>query len=232
MSLTGYFFDTPHSLYGVDWSLRVEVCFYTFFCGILLLSGAFKRAPLVLLYATPFLLLFVGDIPNNSRFDHGYLTAYFIFLLIGISFALRDLNRISSIDLWTYFIFGLCAFLIMHDTVTLAGHPQAFAVYAGVTFAIAWYCKDYFTTNRLVIQISKLTYAYYLFHYWLYPMVLNFILDQAIFPIIISHTLAIAIFTVMMFAAFYIVEDPMYRLGKTIIKKLPQRKAHSEPQST
>lgn len=105
--LIGDFFGTPLALAGVEWTLRVEVCFYLFVFSLkdMKVLGKEKVVIVAMLAITVFLQL-APPFPIKENWHFGYFTLYFPFLFIGSTiFIVEKIKRSSGQVPYSFSIF-------------------------------------------------------------------------------------------------------------------------------
>ena len=96
--LIGDFFQSSHTLAGVEWTLRIEMMFYRFMV-LLKFLGCFnhkKWLPLILL-CSACVLYVLPQISGKDVWIHGYFTLYAPFLLMGALIYLIEVDGANVI---------------------------------------------------------------------------------------------------------------------------------------
>ena len=171
--LIGDFFETPHALGGVEWTLRVEIMFYLFMT-ILKATGILNKTtwlPLVVLTAT-LALYALPQIPGPTIWINGYFTLYAPFLFIGVCIYLMQTQKASAY-LCVAAIIIIAAFFVKTLPVF---HPTwstfNFAIPAICIFVGAWALRSVLPDSGALRLLSSMTYSIYLFHNWLWGFIL------------------------------------------------------------
>ncbi|KTD39102.1 acyltransferase [Legionella nautarum] len=217
--LVGDFFQTPYSLSGVEWTLRVEVLFYLFMFTLryFKIIGQYEYAlPGVLAIAA----LIIGNLPTTPHAEYlaiGYLNIYGPFLFLGAFFWMYENKKVSfaQMSLFTGFIFIQHWHLIA--TINPGWRHVHFAGLAFLIFLAVWTARDKLFFNRLILFISELTYSVYLMHNWLFDHIKQWTIAGGLF----QHNryaliMLIAICAVLVKA----IEKPGIKLGRVLIRRL------------
>lgn len=174
--LVGDLFDTPHALWGVEWTLRVEVCFYLLMAALrgVGLMHRFRRALPWVLVATAITLGKVAPIPSQVVF-RAYLTTYAVFLLLGVVMYLREVGQIG-----VQFLIGFTLLAFYHHYGQLSEFRKDwlaphFAALGYLVFLGAWLWRNPMVAPRSVLMLSELTYSVYLFHNWGFDILRNWL---------------------------------------------------------
>ena len=229
-SLFGDFFKTPNQLGDVDWTLRLEILFYSI-CAIWLLFKnhlrIFRRKEIdwqrraAYLFAL-YLLLNLPIFPKTGFM--GYISIFSFVFLGGIWMALFDLKRVGMLET----IFVVTSSFIAHNYQIGKIRPDlynlgAFSLYAYLAFILLFAFRDRLRPSKTVIQLSSLTYLVYLFHNWLLDMfftwfqLLPFNPDGRI-PLL-SRLISLVIFLGAMLLVHVFFEKPIINFGKKITLK-------------
>lgn len=212
--LLGDFFDAPYTLAGVEWTLRVEICFYLFMVMVRYFMPNGLGGPwfIPLLFGLTVLAATLPAIPSAPFLFNNYLLLAIPFPLVGSAFYLLETRKMSLLE-----------FLIFVSTVLLfcwygSKYDKFFVyedfIYYGTLgigiFALAWKFRSIFSANKLILLLSELTYAIYLFHNWLLE---HFkIITDSIWTAFVLLALAC-------YLAHLFVEKPMFGLGKWLLRK-------------
>lgn len=220
--LIGDFFNTPYALAGVEWTLRVEMMFYgiMFILKALSFMNERKRAlPWI------FLLIIVlanhfAPFPSWNDYTMASYSIAFQFLFLGSVFYLKEKKHVSTGFLVLFA--GIVFYHFFHLTRLYA--PQLlndhYAILALLVFVLIWSFRRDLKPNRIVIMLSNLTYAVYLFH-----ITLHDVWDVAVknyFPAI-SHKAFDIILICLTFIICYVmvqlIEKPFNRIGHSLASK-------------
>jgi peptidoglycan/LPS O-acetylase OafA/YrhL len=220
--LVGDFFDTPYALAGVEWSLRVEVLFYALM-AVLKAVGLFKRPTwtVVALTLTTALLYTVKPFPSFAGWSDGYLTLYGPFLFLGSAIYWFEKRRISARAFVAFAAYILCAYLVVEPKL----HPnwkETNAVVLGIAlFLVVWLKREHVRGNALIVQLSNLTFAVYLFHNWIWgylELVVRW-LNLSLVPGSCQMVILLLTFSWIMYNT---VEKAGIRLGRVILSRAQQ----------
>ncbi len=231
MTLLGDFFNTPYSLLGVEWTLRIEVLFYLY-VGILGAFGVFSNLKILSMVLVSSIggLYLLDPFPSGGWF-FGYLTSHGVFLLLGALFYLAEQKVVRQGML---LIASTCALAVYLHTTELH-HPlnlqHNFAIAGFLLFAVSWLARDFFRRSALVFVISEATYAVYLFHSWLFDFIRGFIIQILSNPL--TADLAVLPFLFgWCFLVSALFEKPFCGVGKKISRAIyalsSLRSAHSD----
>jgi peptidoglycan/LPS O-acetylase OafA/YrhL len=226
-SLFGDFSGTSNQLNNVDWTLRLEILFYTC-CAICLFFSkvlrAFSRATsnwqrrlsyLLLL----FLLLNLPIFPRNGF--TGYISIFSFIFLGGIWIALFDLKKVSKLEtlfvVLSSFIAHIYSIGMIRPDLYLFG---AFSFYGYFTFIFLFVIRHRLGTSKIVLQLSSMTYLVYLFHNWLLDKFFGWFQWLPLGPDgtipLISRLTSLIIFLGVMWLIHVVYEKPIIKLGKKI----------------
>ncbi|KTC85483.1 acyltransferase family protein [Legionella drozanskii] len=216
--LVGDFFQTPCTLGGVEWTLRVEVLFYLFMFVLryFKIIGQHRYAlPWVLIITT----LALGYIPAfpSGALAVGYLNIYGPFLFLGVFFWLYENKQVSfaQMAVFTGFIFIQHWHLI--DTISPYWRHDHFAALAFLIFLAVWTLRDKLFFNRVILFISELTYSVYLLHNWLFDHIKQWTIAGGLF-----HQNRYALMMLLAISAVLVkaIEKPGIKLGRLLIQHL------------
>lgn len=222
--LIGDFFQTPYTLQGVEWTLRVEIFFYLFM-GIArhfnLLHAHKKIFPFIILLSI-LGLGFLAPIPAHSIWSHGYLTIYAPFLLLGTLFYFQENKEISA-----WFLFSSVIFVLAQYYMLISIHQQAwvnshFATFGVLLFFFAWRYRQIFQPYPLVLFLSNLTYSVYLFHNWSWDPIKKVFAKLSI-GIINPDIQALLALLLLCTIMFNWVEKTGIRWGRQVLKKIEEK---------
>lgn len=219
--LIGDFFDSPHTLNGVEWTLRVEILFY----GLMLLLrylnfvGKKEYALALILTLITVLLRFIPQLPGETFPNHGYLNIYGPFLFVGVFFWLYENKKIPLSMLAVFVSFVFIQHWSLIDTILPAWRKAHFAGLAFLLFVAVWSLRDRLYSNGLVLFLSELTYPVYLFHNWLFDYIKQWSLAGGIFH---QNRYALIMLLMISAAAVKLIEKPGVRFGNQLIKYIKQ----------
>lgn len=219
LSLMGDFFGTPHTLSGVEWTLRVEIIFYVFMavikaCGFW--GDAKSRSQVVyFLMCLTVGMSFLPAFPDVNGFARGYFLIYAPFLFIGAGFWLYEAKEIKfwQLILLVGLVFMNCFYLTSKFSPVSLDHH--FAVLGFMLFAAAWRFRERFQNAPIVLLLSNLTYSVYLFHDWLFDLIKNYFM-RAQLSILWANLSTLAVLFVFCFLMHKIFERPANMLGRKL----------------
>lgn len=212
--LVGDFFGTPYALAGVEWTLRVEMAFYL--CMALIKAVGLVHGHRKMLVATFFMALIglwvLGPMPRDLL--TGYLTIYSAFLFLG---AMTYLLERKEIGVYVYLAFLAFVFIGYYEQIYMYQRRWEGVHFAALGYGIfiaAVAGRRRFTSPALVLILSDLTYAVYLFHNWLY---------DRIYKVVNSETAAVVLLFIFCAIVVRFFEKPATRLGGRLGVKLGER---------
>jgi len=218
ISLMGDFFQAPHALAGVEWTLRVEIIFYIL---MFILSFSFllrdKGYLLLSVFSLLSIFLFCFAPFPNAGWSKAYLSMYFPFLLIGSTIYLYEHNRVN--------IYALIGFVLLVFTLCFkltAQYQQNwqqtnFILVGFLVFVFFWSLRNkkfilHPYIDKHVITLSLLTYSVYLFHNFLWTYI-----GQITNTMGLESKYWIVFFLLFWcFVMFKLIEMPMNKVGKKI----------------
>ncbi|MCA0403003.1 MAG: acyltransferase family protein [Proteobacteria bacterium] len=214
--LVGNFFNTPYSLNGVEWTLRIEVFFYIFMylmSHFKILNDKKPFYPWILVFMT----LLLGLLPAMpSEITKAYINLYTPFLFLGSFFFLYEKKRVNL-----QFLIGFCCLIFIQHWQLISYHQPAwriynFAIYAFFIFLALWSMKKHVTNTALTLLISELTYSVYLFHNWLF----DYIKDLNIFGLSFHKSkYALGLLLLICFFMTKFVEKPGIKMGRKLLRR-------------
>jgi peptidoglycan/LPS O-acetylase OafA/YrhL len=214
--LIGDFFQTPHTLASVEWTLRIEVMFYVYM-GLLKGLGVFnkqKRLPWIM-FGSACVLYLLPQIPGKEIWNHGYFTIYAPFLLMGSLIYLietRAANRyvcVAAIGLM------FLAFTLLLSRLHPAWSQSHFAILALGIFSAGWLFGSILPDGRFLRTASDLTYSVYLFHNWLWLYLSILVEDRGLKSV--SPNLQVFVLLILV---CYVVHKTVERQGIWLGKKV------------
>lgn len=210
--LLGDFFSLPYALSEVEWTLRIEVCFY-----VLAAAARFVRpldlssALLVLYCAVIFALQWFGPFPRNLPLFVGYITLYMPFLFAGSCIYLFEKNIQKTLCV-VLILYIIGSYLILLPKINPYFMNSNFAIYAMVIFLFAWKRRASLKSVAVVTLFAELTYSVYLFHKWSWDHIDRFFVNSR--PGVFLDKLKITLVLLVICALVYmLVERPFIRLG-------------------
>lgn len=211
MSLLGDFFNTPHSLAGVEWTLRIEIIFYAFMALVSFLRIQNKGYILVLLFIVfTIFLKKIAPVPNGLMI--GYFTIFFPFLFLGSVIYLFEKKKINFITMALFVIFIFENYFSMVNEFHKNRLDSNFAIVGFFIFILVWLLRNNLSNikiNSYIILISSLTYSIYLFHNYLWDYIgLFFNTGNKLFIFLIL--------LIFCFIVTKLIENPMNKVGKIL----------------
>lgn len=219
--LLGDFANVPYALAGVEWTLRIEVLFYVFM-GLLRAMGLMERFRGALPWALVGAVLALGiapPFPSGGELFTAYLTLYGPFLLVGVAFRLKETGDVGGAFLVGFTVLVFCQYFTLIDRYQSFWKAAHFAGLAFLLFATCWGFRRHIVATPLVLFVSDLTYAVYLFHNWVYELVIETFGATAVRPEVVG---LVGLFVVCVLAN-RCVEKPGVRVGRAVLKRLPRR---------
>lgn len=214
--LIGDYMGIDNGLAGVEWTLRLEVSFYI----IMYVLTVLKIIPLYQKYL-PIAFLFImlllyktNPIPNFG-WSIAYFNIYLPFLFCGSLFYLYEIKAIKASTLFLFLLIVFCYYFKMIAKYQSGWLNADFAFFAFIIFAMSWYWRDKFVMTPLVLLLSDLTFAVYLFHNWLYDYFLKLVGDFK-YPI----TASLVLLFLFCYGCVKFIEKPGVKLGRMATKKL------------
>ena len=226
--LMGDFFGTPLALTGVEWTLRVEVCFY--FYMALLRHFAILQKPktaVTIFFTTAMVMFLAPQFPVTTEFSHGYLSTYGVFLLVGACFYLYEKNK----EIRNLCVFATLSMLALFLFMISKNHPawmnSNYGIFALVIFGAGWVLRDRMQYGPIIGIASNLTYAIYLFHKWMWDYIQIVVAKIGI----VAIPQSLQIFTILVIMCYLLhisVEKYGLELGKKTLKLFRSRKTSLE----
>lgn len=217
--LIGDLFGTPYALRGVEWTLRVELVFYLYIASLHCLRPSEHRDKVFfgLFVVTVLVLGWLPALPDANEWRRGYLSIYAPMLLLGAVVYLVEQKAIK----WPAGV--LFAGLVLYQSyrLTISYQPRwldaHFSLLALFVFGLLWGCRHRLATAPLILFLSELTYAIYLFHNWVFDYIRH-VLRRFEVPVIHPDWLVLAVLLVLSYAAARYIEKPGIRLGRRLLK--------------
>ncbi|MBB5608022.1 MULTISPECIES: acyltransferase [unclassified Janthinobacterium] len=225
LSLLGDWLQAPYALAGVEWTLRIEIVFYLLMAALKsvgLLNRFRPLLPWVLLGAS-FGLSMINPIPSFGGVFIAYFTIYAPILFIGVFYYMFEKKEIPLLLLLfftaaiLYQYFGQIA---LYWPTWLGSHFISIAV---AIFSAAWLYRARLKPSPVVLLLSNLTFAVYLFHNWAWnPIKMVFAkLSINVLPPDIQALFGLFILSYLMHK---IVEKGGVKLGQRLLQRLGQRR--------
>lgn len=224
-SLFGFFNDTPLALAGVEWTLRVEIMFYTvIFIGKCIFKGSFCEKYLYPILLISILLpLFLKPFPGSHfGFGFGYVNLFWGFLSLGSAFYFYDKGKISGKD-----VAFLCA---LHQVIFWFQLPflsrwlihSHFSSFGILLFLISIKYQKLFSTKYKIIKLlSSLSYLIYLSHNWMWQRIprLGLSFPEGYKGLLIFDLYRFIVLIFLCFVIHIIVEKPLIKIGRKYSSK-------------
>jgi len=218
--LLGDFFGTPWTLGGVEWSLRLEIIFYVYMAILRWLNifQLHKKFLPYILSATSILLILSPPFPHWNYYTNGSLNIYAPFFLLGAIFYLTATKAASRY----YLLVSIVLVMYQYFTAMTAYQPMwigtQFAMLALLIFSTAWMFRKYFIKTSLIVFLSELTYATYLFHAWLYNYLERLVINYSLLTNYVDIQALLLLLTICILTVRWI-EKPGVKFGNRLIKK-------------
>ncbi len=220
MSLMGDFFETPHALKGVEWTLRIEVLFYVAmavlkFAGFI--NGRFTPALPYVLAGIVLFLFAMTPFPGRWAWSFAYVNLYAPFLFLGAFYFLVEDKKINATICCLMTFFVVVGYWLLMPVLQPAWISAHFVIYAFVLFFVAWFFRGNLVLPDWALFLSELTYSVYLFHNWLYDWIvlcMKNLLGNALLVNISS--VFILLFVCWIF--LILIEKPFVKIGKSLFK--------------
>ena len=188
--LLGDLFEIPYSLAGVEWTLRVEILFYLtmFFLKAL---GALRFTKFIPIgcAALSLALYISGPMPNWTGSANGYLSTFAPYLLIGVVTYLAEKKLANPFVSIASVIVMVWLSMIQVRNYNPALAHSSFIQTAIIVFGAGWILRHRITAGRIITNLSSMTYAIYLTHYWMWGY-LGLVVQEAgvdILPLSLIH---------------------------------------------
>lgn len=171
-TLLGDFWNVPHILGGIDWSLRIEIVFYLLAFSVL---GLFEfdskndNLPILLMVIILVFSLLCPQYPDE--WNRGYPAIFMPLFCPGIVCALHE-NRKN----YLLTLFGLVAPVAISIRKAYEFRPDlinlgfiTYILLALVFFLTGWLLRNKIPTIKAIRFFAGISYPIYLFHSWLLP---------------------------------------------------------------
>lgn len=220
----GDFFGAPYTLGGVEWTLRVEVVFYVFMAFLNKASFINARKnllPYIFIFST-LLCGYVAPIPSIDIWSKGYFTIYGPFLLLGSVIYLLEkkyIGLLPMIILTCVVFFNYFKLIAIYQVGWNSSH---FAILAFSLFSLCWLFRNYFIVAPIILLLSDMTYAVYLFHNWFFEYAKHW-LHLLRIEVFHPNLQALILLFLTCFLAVKIIERPFILLGRKLLKRFNER---------
>lgn len=167
--LIGDFYNTPHALNDVEWTLRIEIVFYLYMFLVKLIGAFnFQRWIPAIHMAAAYGIYKMAPFPGPGIWSEGYFNAYVPFLLAGSLLYLAQ-KQLASRWLCVGSIVALLI-LSMHVIATVQPNwkPSHYAAFATMIFLAGLLFRSRLKDSAELRLFSNLTYSVYLFHNWIW----------------------------------------------------------------
>ncbi len=225
LSLLGDFSNTPYSLNGVEWTLRIEIIFYLFMtvlAGLKLFSRYRRLLPYVLL-AGIMSCQFIAPFPKTETLFKAYFSMYCPFLLLGSLFFTFENKEVKAHFLLA--AIGLVFYQYFSQTAAFSKHwlGSHFAFFGALIFFSLWFFKGRLILNNIIILFSEMTYAVYLLHHWLFNYFCTWT-GRFNIPGGAKKGLAVILLFLASYIMMKLIEKPGIRVGLLFLKKIKGNK--------
>lgn len=215
--LIGDFTETPYSLNGVEWTLRIEIMFYAFM-AILKYIGMFKHIkflPYVFIACTIYLYV-SAPFPNWVEWSSGYMNLYGPFLFVGSLILLIEKNLSNRTICITSIVLIFLLFYLRTAEANPGLKETNHAIIALSIFLAGWIYKSKIHANRTIKLLSEMTFSVYLFHSWLIRYIREPV-EAVISTPLISEALSFAILFLWCYLTCKLIENRGVLLGRLFL---------------
>ncbi|WP_426128707.1 acyltransferase family protein [Pseudomonas sp. DWP1b1] len=212
--LIGDFFNTPYSLSGVEWTLRVEILFYIYM-AVLKRSGALENTKILpwVYTATVAAIFITPAFPTVGPLAFGYTSIYFGILLVGSCLYLIKYRKSPILSAVVASALMILASLTMIDIYQPRWSNMHFIYYGLSIFLAAIYLESFLPDAKPIKLLSSLTFSIYLFHNWLTEYIVALI--SYVNPALPANALAaLPILMLVCYIANRIIENPSIQIGR------------------
>ena len=224
MSLMGDFFETPHTLKGVEWTLRIEVLFYVVMAIIKqagLLDGKLSVALPYVITGIIIFLYSMEPMPGRWTWNFAYINLYTPFLFLGAFYSLLESGRVRTTT-----CILLTALVIVGYWITIpkwqpGSTNSHFAAYGLGLFIIFWLLRKEMLLPTWARLLSELTYSVYLFHNWMYDWLVSVYRIMNL-EILFVHLFSTASLVLICWLFHLVIEKPAISIGKVVVKSISQ----------
>ncbi|AWA40733.1 acyltransferase family protein [Pseudomonas sp. 22105] len=215
--LIGDFFQTPHTLSGVEWTLRIEVMFYVFM-AILKALGLFKNQKWMpwVLVGSACVLYLLPQIPGKEVWVHGYFTLYAPFLFMGGLVYLIQTGSANKYACVMSIGFMFVVFLVLISRFHPAWSQNHYALLALIIFLAGWAFGAKLPDGKVLRTTSDLTYSVYLFHNWLWTYLAILVESHGLKSISVNLQVFILLI-VFCFMMHKLVELQAIKIGRKVL---------------
>ncbi len=226
MSLLGDFFETPHALKGVEWTLRIEVLFYVAmavlkFAGFI--NGRFTPAFPYVLAGIVLFLFAMTPFPGRWTWSFAYVNLYAPFLFLGVFYFLVEKKTINATICCLMTLFVIVGYWLLIPVLQPAWISAHFVIYAFILFFAAWFFRGKLRLPGWALLLSELTYSFYLFHNWLYDWVVLYV-KSLLSNAFLVNVWSVLILLFICWIFLRVIEKPFVKIGKNLFKKYIAKK--------
>lgn len=215
--LIGDFFRSPHTLAGVEWTLRIEIIFYIYMALIKILGGFKKQKWLPwVMFASACILYKLPQIPGEGVWAHGYFNLYAPFLLMGALIYLIESDGANKLICIAVIGVMFIAFLVLISKFHPAWSQFHYGVLALGIFLMGWIFKHQLPDSKILRGASDLTYSVYIFHNWLW-IYLAILVEKYSFDVIPFNFQIFVILIIICYVMHKTVEVQGIKLGKKVL---------------
>jgi peptidoglycan/LPS O-acetylase OafA/YrhL len=220
--LIGDVFHTPYALNGIEWTLRVEMMFYSIMVALKFM-GFFDTKKQALPWV--FVIAAVGanyfsPFPAWIDITKASYSIAFQFLFLGCVIYLYDIKKVN----WMFLIFFIA--LSFYDAYYLINlyhidsKNDTYPILAFGVFVLVWLSKERLKINPVVVFLSNLTFAVYVLH----TTVLGVLelLDANYLHIhskIFFDTILMIVLVIVCYLLHRYVEKPFNKIGQILAKQ-------------
>ena len=215
--LLGDYFGVPPALWGVEWTLRIEVAFYVFM-AIASKAGLIQHSrylPLLYLVASAALCI-APNFPSAPGLAYGYFTLYAPFLFVG---SLIYLFQKEMADKRTAVVAGLLiitVFLLEIPHLQPSWKDSNYAIIAVLVFLFGFATRQHLPDGKIIRLLSNLTYSVYLFHNWTWYYI-NFYVEKAGLTIIPSSLQTLIVLFALCYCFHLTIETYGLAAGRRVL---------------
>lgn len=217
--LIGDFFNTPLSLAGVEWTLRIEMMFYVFM-GLVKKAGIINKGNVltVLLLVVSFFISSINPFPVANDFHNAYFTLYTPFLFIGVVVYLVEHKLVNRVIALASIVIMFYLHLSLIEKINPFWGQYNYAFTGVIIFLVSWLFRDKFVESKACNLLSEMTYAVYLFHNWIW-YTLSLVVSKLQIPYINSNIQILTLLFIVCYFAHKTVERKGVLIGKTLLRK-------------
>ena len=225
--LLGDWLQAPYTLLGVEWTLRIEIMFYLLMALLKCLGLLNQRRQLLpwALLAVTFGLRMMDPVPNFAGTFPAYFTIYTPILFIGVFYYLFEKKEIQLRSLLFFTGFILYQYFDLVAKYTPYWLGTHFVAIAVAIFSAAWIYRADLKPTPVVLLLSNLTFAVYLFHNWAWDPI-KMLLTHLSIDLLPANIQALFGLLILSYIMHKTVEKWGVRLGQRLLQRRPnQRRA-------